>query len=216
MKGWTKIHATEDDINRWDIVWPLAKNTGILTRDTPGFDADILTPDAAEDVETLVREHFEDRGVFMVRFGRVPKRAFLLRTDTPFKKITANLISPDGVNHKEKIELLADGQQIVCFGIHKDTGKPYSWFGGEPGQVRREDLPCITEAEAREIVEPQSGCSSKSTVTPARKNGRRATARTTRPARVRRIGHGSPTPFCRVNSFMIHCVIWPESSSNRE
>jgi hypothetical protein len=42
---------------------------------------------------------------------------------------------------------------VVLFGIHKDTGKPYSWHGGEPGKVRWEDLPHITAAEAQSLVD---------------------------------------------------------------
>src|SRR5262249_48237194 len=53
---------------------------------------------------------------------------------------------------EEKIELLADGQQFVTSGIHPDTGKPYSWFGGEPGKIKHEDLPYISEQEARQLV----------------------------------------------------------------
>jgi Primase C terminal 2 (PriCT-2) len=53
----------------------------------------------------------------------------------------------------QKIELLCDGQQLVAFGIHPDTGKPYRWIGGEPGEVRRDELPEINEAEGRQLVE---------------------------------------------------------------
>jgi hypothetical protein len=98
----------------------------------------------------LARERFEERGHVLVRFGQAPKRAILLRTDLPFKKIVGNLIAPDG--SEQKIELLGDGQQVVAFGIHPTTKRPYSWHGGEPGQIKWEDLPYITEAEARAFV----------------------------------------------------------------
>ena len=67
----------------------------------------------------------------LVRTGQAPKRAILLRTDTPFKKVTGNIITPNG-NTDEKIELLANGQQVVVFGAHPKTGKPYSWFWRRP------------------------------------------------------------------------------------
>jgi hypothetical protein len=73
-----------------------------------------------------------------------------LRAVTPFPKIVANLVAPDGST--EKIELLADGQQFVAAGIHPDTGQPYRWNGGELGEIRHDELPCITEAEARALV----------------------------------------------------------------
>jgi hypothetical protein len=118
----------------------------------PTLDVDIKSPDAAAAVEALVRERFEDHGVILVRFGTPPKRAIPFRTDTPFKKITVNLIAPDG-DQKQKIELLSDGQQVVGFGIHEDTGKPYEWFGGEPGVIRRGELPAINQTEAQQLVD---------------------------------------------------------------
>ena len=58
--------------------------------------------------------------------------------------------SPTGQRHR--VEVLCSGQQIVILGTHPDTGKPYSWHGGEPGDVARADLPELTEAVAREFV----------------------------------------------------------------
>ena len=52
----------------------------------------------------------------------------------------------------EKIEFLADGQQVACFGIHPETKRPYSWHKSAPGEIAREDLPYIREAEARALV----------------------------------------------------------------
>src|SRR6516225_2140799 len=37
----------------------------------------------------------------------------------------------------------ATGQQVVVDGIHPDTGKTYDWFGGRPGDIKRDDLPYI-------------------------------------------------------------------------
>ena len=52
----------------------------------------------------------------------------------------------------QKIELLCDGQQLVAFGIHPDTRKPYRWIGGEPGEVGRDQLPQLAETEAQDLV----------------------------------------------------------------
>jgi hypothetical protein len=37
--------------------------------------------------------------------------------------------------------------------FHPDTRKPYSWHGGDPSFVKHEDLPSISEAEARALVD---------------------------------------------------------------
>jgi hypothetical protein len=154
MKEWQKrTDATPEEIERWeqDGWFPNARNTGILTKTTPTIDIDILDPAAAEAAENLVRDKLEGRGVILVRFGQSPKRAIPLRTDVPFKKINAPLTAPGG-NTDQKIELLADGQQVVVYGTHPGTGQQYSWHGGSPQTVKREDLPHITEKEAHELV----------------------------------------------------------------
>ena len=152
FRNWQTLHdSNPDEIALWSAVYPYNTNTGILCRTTPAIDIDILNLDAARAVEDLAREHFEDGGYFLVRTGKAPKRAILLRTDEPFSKIACSLISNGGTD--EKIELLGDGQQLVAFGIHPDTRQPYRWHGGEPGEIAREDLPYIHEYQARAFVE---------------------------------------------------------------
>ena len=87
----------------------------------------------------------------LTRTGQAPKRAILLRTITPFKKITGKVVAPNG-DTDQKIELLADGQQVVVFGTHPKTGKPYSWFGGDPSSIKHEELPYVSEDEAKQFI----------------------------------------------------------------
>jgi hypothetical protein len=156
MADWQKLQSvTAEQIDMWARTWPDASNTGVLTRSMPTLDLDILNEDAARAVEDLVRERFEERGYFLVRIGKPPKRAFPFRTDEPFDKIVANITAANG--SAEKIELLSDGQQLACFGVHPDTKQPYAWHGGEPGQIAREALPYIREDEARQLVDAVIG-----------------------------------------------------------
>jgi putative DNA primase/helicase len=153
-EGWQKLTAvSEKQLGSWIRDYSAAKNTGVLTARTPAFDIDINDPDAAAAVEHLAREHFEEKGDILVRFGRPPKRAILFRTDAPFEKIQVLFGEPETpVRDCEKLEFLGDGQQLVIDGIHPETGKPYAWFGSRPGETRREDLPPIIEEEAHELV----------------------------------------------------------------
>jgi hypothetical protein len=151
IPGWQDIVATSGLIDTWERQYPEATNTGVLTDITPAIDIDITHPDAAAAVEALAREHFEEHGYILVRFGKAPKRAILLCTNEPFSKITRTLTAPDGST--QKIEILATGQQVVVSGIHPDTQKPYSWHGGEPGQIKREELPYIREGDARAFLD---------------------------------------------------------------
>jgi hypothetical protein len=114
MDDWPKlIEASEDDIRGWEKSFPYAASTGLFTKFTPALDIDITSESAAEAVEALVRDRFEEHGYFLVRTGRAPKRAIMFRTDAPFKKIKAELISPTG-GSGQKLEFLCDGQQVVC------------------------------------------------------------------------------------------------------
>ena len=152
LKDWQKKTDTNAaEIELWEKLYPCAINTGILTHLTPTLDIDITNPEAATAVEALARERFEERGFVLIRIGQAPKRAILLRTNTPFKKITGTVIAPKG-DTGQKIELLADGQQVVVFGTHLKTGQPYSWFGGEPTSIRHEELPYVSEHEAKQFI----------------------------------------------------------------
>jgi RecA-family ATPase len=152
LEGWQKkLEITAGDLNIWSQLFPDAVNTGILTLNTPVFDVDIKHPEAATAVEDLIRERFEERGRILVRFGESPKRAVPFRTDEPFEKIYYDVVSPNGT--QGRLEFLADGQQLASFGQHPDTLKPYTWIGGAPGDVAREELPYIRQADAEAIVD---------------------------------------------------------------
>jgi hypothetical protein len=152
MSGWQqKFEVSEDEIKLWPKTWHLAASTGVLAKFAPGMDIDITIPDAADAVETLAREHFEERGDIHVRFGKPPKRLIPLRTDEPFTKLFRVFIAPDG--SEQKIEFLGDGQQYVVDGIHPDTHKPYGWHGGELATIKREDLPYVRREDAERFLD---------------------------------------------------------------
>jgi hypothetical protein len=137
-------------------MWPGAQNTGILCRLCPTLDIDLLDPDAAEAVEQLVKDRFGEHGRVLPRVGKPPKRAIVFRTQKPLAKITALLlaaIEPDGKRPDQRVEFLCDGQQVVVDGIHPETRQPYRWHAGCVGDIKRDDLPEISEDEARAVVE---------------------------------------------------------------
>jgi hypothetical protein len=151
MPGWQDIAATDRIIDKWETEFPDAVSTGILTRTVPAIDIDLMHPEAAAAVEALARDFFEEHGYILVRFGKVPKRAILLRTDEPFKKIVRKFALPDG--SEQRIEIMGNGQQIVCFGLHKETKQPYRWHGGEPGSIKREELPYVRQGDVEKFID---------------------------------------------------------------
>jgi hypothetical protein len=147
--------AGAEEIKRWGRAFPDAQNTGILTRLAPSLDVDILDHEAAEAVERLIRDDMciEERGTMLVRFGQRPRRAILFRTNEPsFKKISRTLLARNG--GEQKLEMLADGRQLIVAGIHPDTGKPYTWLGDVcPGAIVYDELPYLHAYEARDLID---------------------------------------------------------------
>ena len=120
--------------------------------DTPCLDIDIEDPDAAEAIEDVVRERFEEHGAICVRFGRWPRRAIFFKAATPFKHAERKFIAPNG-DTKQKVEMLADGRQVIVHGIHEGTGNPYSWFGPALYETPRDNLPEIDAAGADALLD---------------------------------------------------------------
>jgi Protein of unknown function (DUF3987)/Bifunctional DNA primase/polymerase, N-terminal len=160
IDSWQRlIDATEHEISSWARVRPAETNTGLLTRNNPAFDIDILSSaDVADAAAGVIEAELRARGKIINRFGKRPKRAILCRTTEPFKKIKVELDSfftdPEtGEIKYDAIEILGDGQQIVCFGEHPNTKQPYEWADGSPANVPTSDLPLITESDARAIID---------------------------------------------------------------
>ena len=139
-------------LTMWARDFPNASNTGMLCVTAPTLDIDILDAEAVDAAVALVQERFGGRGKILLRYGRRPKVAIPFQTDSPFKKIQAELVAPDG-STEQKIEFLAMGQQVVVHGVHPVTHEMYQWSGGNPGNTKRAELPAITVEEARALVE---------------------------------------------------------------
>src|SRR5262245_18449958 len=70
LKEWQRRSETSlGDIDLWATLYPDASNTGALTAYMPALDIDPTNSEAAEAVEELARERFEERGFLLVRFG---------------------------------------------------------------------------------------------------------------------------------------------------
>ena len=80
---------------------------------TPVFDVDILHEHAAQLVEEVVRNYLQERGTTLVRIGLPPKRAIIMRTNVPFKKIIAHAVEsqlPTLLTLKSKFSAMGNRQ----------------------------------------------------------------------------------------------------------
>lgn len=166
-----KDHAAQLAANRWPVVplgagikYPTIKEwqefryskgvekkfpkegIGLLTQRMPAVDIDVRKKPLADELQKLAEKML---GPAPVRVGKAPKRALIYRTElAPFKKLEFSFRlktdAPDDKPHK--IEILADGQQVVAYGIHPDTKKEYQWVtkGREPLTMKYEELTPIT------------------------------------------------------------------------
>lgn len=161
--GWQKMTATLKDLRGWVEGDYSRAGVGIITRNTPAVDVDVLDAKVAAHMSRFVQENF---GFAPVRVGLAPKTLLLFQSDTPFPKLNSQIYEdpfgdPDAaftqsgnpVGHLRKIEILGDGQQFVAFAKHPDTGKPYVWTeNGDPLEIRAADLPTLSLEEAQSII----------------------------------------------------------------
>lgn len=130
--------TTENEVDIWGN-WPEA-GIGIAAGRVIGIDIDVLaSPTVAMEIEALAKRMLGDTPA--VRIGHAPKRLLVYRAVQPF----AGFKYPP-------IEVLGMGQQFIAYGVHPDTGQPYSWPVSTLADLSQEDLPAITEAQAREFA----------------------------------------------------------------
>lgn len=155
--GWEKIRADRSLLREWLEDGYGSCGVGIITGRVIALDLDVQDETIAKELEDWAMANI---GMAPVRVGQAPKRLLVYRTDAPFPKITSksfdNPALPDnekGKRTKNRVEILADGQQFVSHAIHPGTGKPYEWLYGEDlPDVRFDDLPLITKEHAEQIA----------------------------------------------------------------
>ncbi|GHC66377.1 bifunctional DNA primase/polymerase [Neogemmobacter tilapiae] len=132
-KGWTTVHIDAAQVEAWASAFP-DHGIGLRTGWLVAIDIDVLDPDCAHGLQALAVARF---GPTLMRVGLWPKHLLLYRTDVPFVKMKVG-----------QVEVLAQGQQFVAFGIHPKTQKPYGWpFGETPLDVAFDQLPLITKRD---------------------------------------------------------------------
>lgn len=152
MKEWETrcFNADPQEIERWSRVDRNCTNTGLLCGEMVAVDVDVLDPNLSADL--LQRAETQLGHSPLRRIGRAPKTLLCYRVSEPFKKLqTPDLLFDDGT--KGKIEVLAEGQQYVAFGIHPDTRAPYCWPDASPVDVPFADLPIVTRDVLAAYVE---------------------------------------------------------------
>ena len=156
MNGWQTecLNATPEKIAGWARLQHDCTNTGLLCGEIDGVDIDVLNEELSAKLVSRAIELFGPTS--LRRIGRAPKTLLLYRVETPHKKLTTpDLFFGDDVKNKDakaKVEILADGQQFVGFGIHPDTRAAYRWPERSPLDIPMSDVPMVKVELLRQFV----------------------------------------------------------------
>jgi hypothetical protein len=154
-KGWNTRPNTIEAVAAERGHHPGATSTGLRTGPLVGLDIDVIP---SEHVQRIKRLAMEVLGFTLLE--RVGAKGAMLcyRNETPMAKITVSGKHP---TQPGKIEILGAGQQFVSYGIHPDTGRPYTWtnasVGGEPLRTPLDTLPEVTPEKLRDFAERAAG-----------------------------------------------------------
>ena len=152
-QGWTAGLRRE--------AWPAFARygVGVLTRNTPALDIDVLDPWLVEKIQSLADQALGDAPY---RIGAAPKRLVPYRlAGARFGKI--KLIwrglcdEPHEPNAPPAVELLSDGQQFVALGVHPGTGQPYQWHRDPDLEIPHGLLPALDRAKAERFMRALAG-----------------------------------------------------------
>jgi hypothetical protein len=110
-------------------------NVGICTGEVIALDIDLDDQDAADAAQAAI---FSTLGeTRFIRLGRVPRRQLFYRLSYEEARQASSW-------QLGKIELLANGRQSAAFGIHPDTGIPFTWPDQSILGVSSKSLPLVT------------------------------------------------------------------------
>ena len=148
LQGWQDIRATTDDVDKWLANGHADGGVGVLCRQTVAVDIDCLDKSINH---RLLHWLDENIGMSPIRVGQKPKCIATFRVEGAFKKIkSCEYEDADGNRHA--VEILADGQQFVAFGIHPSTKQPYRWVRKNISQIPQNKLPVISQEQAEKFV----------------------------------------------------------------
>jgi hypothetical protein len=114
---------------------------GIASTSTTAFiDVDVLNEDHVKQITVLADQHLGHTP--LVRIGRSPKFVCIYRC-APSSLIRSRKLHP--------IEVMRASGQIIGFGVHEQTGQPYSWINGYSPLTLCADDPRIPLIDATQL-----------------------------------------------------------------
>lgn len=116
---------------------------GVLHVNVLALDIDVYDEELSQAIVAEATRRFPGA---LERIGEWPKSALFLRMEEPgFKVRATKKRERDG--KKAQVDVRSVTRQIVAYGKHPATGKPYTWPRGELWETPRGDLPEATQDE---------------------------------------------------------------------
>jgi hypothetical protein len=140
VTGWRTPVKSDAEITELTYANTAYANTGLLCGTLVAVDIDAPDAEAAEDLLAMA-ETLPGFERALKRVGKAPKICLFFRTAEVRKKRATKAYIIRG--EKCQVEVMGDGQQVLGFGVHPDTGKPYEWLGASPLDTPFADLPEI-------------------------------------------------------------------------
>ena len=145
--GWEKLRLRADQAASY---FADADLVGCLHVNLACFDIDVTDPALAEEI---IAEGFRRFPGSLERIGRAPKSAIVLRLPEPGFKVhnteKHQRITEDGEIFEAQVEVRTLTRQMVVYGLHPDTGKPYTWPRGQLWETPLDALPALTQDAAQ-------------------------------------------------------------------
>jgi Bifunctional DNA primase/polymerase, N-terminal len=155
--GWNAGPVTPERIAHDIEAYQSHRNTGLLTALMPTIDIDLWDDEHVVAIGGLVADRLKlspllrrgRKGLAMCyRLDGKPVGSLIIRADTGERTAKGAPI------YRTLVEILCRGRQVVAYGDHPDTGKPYEWVGdSEPLRTRLGELPAVTPNQLRDLAQ---------------------------------------------------------------
>jgi Bifunctional DNA primase/polymerase, N-terminal len=155
IRGWEQFAQYDaplpscEHLRKWDRKALEQPGTGIPCGDVVAIDIDFASdPDLAHEMQRMAVETFGSTP--FVRQGQAPKLALVYRAAEAIETQAFKVHDGSG----DGLDILAIGRQLVAFGIHPKTLRPYAWIGSEsPLTASPDETPPISRAQITTFLE---------------------------------------------------------------
>ncbi|MFQ8433495.1 AAA family ATPase [Amaricoccus sp. W119] len=144
IEGWTDLHLTAEQVP--DYFTENGMLVGVLHKNVLALDIDVYDAELSRQIVTEAIRRFPHA---LERIGEAPKSAIFLRMEEPGFKVRGTRKYERG-GLTAQLDVRSVTRQIVAYGKHPATGRPYTWPRGELWATPRESLP---EAKLEDITQ---------------------------------------------------------------